>query len=154
MASFETRNNSVRVRIMRDGKKHTKTFRTREDAQVWANRVERRLGISQSIESGAHLTSMIPRRVLEALHEVNFSAQEVIGGAIDASAACGIYFLIREGEVSYIGQTKDVFLRLSKHRRDGRRFDAYNFLPCPESELDRMERMYIEAFMPKENMKF
>lgn len=59
-----------------------------------------------------------------------------------------------DGAIRYIGKTTDLHLRLSKHRRDGRAFDSYNFLPCPDSELDRMERMYIEAFMPSENMKF
>lgn len=154
MASIQQRSNGTwRAQIYRQGERRSKTFPTKVEAERWASRVDRHMHVRSEAKLGA-LLSMFPARVLAAIEAADYNVGDVLDGAIHAEQSVGIYFLIREGEVTYIGQTKDVFLRLSKHRRDGRRFDAYNFLHCPESELDRLERMYIEAFMPKENMKF
>lgn len=80
MASFETRSNSVRVRIMRGGKKVSKTFTNRPDAELWASRMERKLEVRGDLEGGRALLSMIPKRVLEAITNAEFTAADVLAG--------------------------------------------------------------------------
>lgn len=66
-------------------------------------------------------------------------------------AACGIYFLIKENHVIYVGQAINVMSRIIEHARCGRDFDTYNFIRCHRSQLDEWERAYINALMPPLN---
>lgn len=152
MASIQARGDGWRVQIRIGAKRASKCFTSRDEAERWAARKERGLALQDSAIP-RELLSLLPRRTLGALRRVDFHADDVLHGAIPAVASCGIYFLIRSGDIVYVGKTTDVFLRLSKHRRDGKVFDSYNFMPCDESDLDELERLYIEAFLPKGNFR-
>lgn len=152
MASIQQRGDTWRAQVRVMGKRSSKCFPTLEEAELWARRKERGLALRAEALPEA-LVSVLPKRVLSALRSVEFHADDVLHGAIPAMHSCGIYFLLRAGEIVYVGKTTDVFLRLSKHRRDGRVFDAYNFLPCSEDRLDELERLYIEAFLPAGNFR-
>lgn len=125
-------------------------FDTRASAEEWAARKE--LGLrGLSVKDGA--INLVPKRTLHAIASVEHGADDVLRGALPAPKSCGIYFLIRKGEIVYVGKTTDVFQRLSKHRRDGKLFDAYNFMPCREGQLDELESRYIAAFLPLGNCR-
>jgi hypothetical protein len=62
----------------------------------------------------------------------------------------GIYFLIRGGRVVYVGQSMNVLARVHTHRAT-KAFDAWHWIPCRRSELDAMERAYIDALVPELN---
>ena len=152
MASITARAKRFRAEVCVSGKRTSKTFPTMTAAQAWAQRMERSLSVRQEFEGGA-LAGLVPRRVLQAIADAEYQQSDVIAGQVPASTSCGVYFLLRHSEIVYVGQSVDVFLRLSKHRREGRDFDAFNFLPCAKEDLDRIEKMYIEAFMPKWNLR-
>jgi len=63
----------------------------------------------------------------------------------------GIYFLICEGDIVYVGQSKDVLARLGQHATAGVRFDDYRFIECDPIALDALEFHYIKRFAPKFN---
>ncbi len=86
-------------------------------------------------------------------------------------AACGVYLLLRQGEVVYAGQSVNVFGRLMSHwnalcrARLGKQaamfrtweepvidFDAVRIKRCAKSMLDREELALIQRFRPKHNV--
>jgi hypothetical protein len=152
MASFQhTPSGSWRVQIDCRGARRSKTLATREAAESWAGAVEGRLRAKHELQlAAAHtmLATMVPKRMLSAMAAVPHTLQEVLRASIPAGSFAGIYFLVKDGEVVYVGQSVDVLARISRHRRDGREFDAYTYLACEKSDLDRLESIYIAAFMP------
>jgi hypothetical protein len=75
------------------------------------------------------------------------------------SQKCGIYFLLRAGEIVYVGQSKRIEFRVETHRMEKKKdFDSYAFVECKPEELDQLEQDFIikcdteyNAQMPKGN---
>lgn len=68
--------------------------------------------------------------------------------AIPAPSFTGIYFLIQNGEIEYVGQSVDILHRISRHKREGKEFDSYAYLVCEKDRLNELEALYITALMP------
>ena len=155
MASFTKATNGWRAQVARLGVRASKVFPTRDQAEGWADMMERQiLGKSQRgnvLKENEFLASLFPRRVLAAIEDAPVMHAEIVGAAVEVPDVCGVYFLIRDGEVVYVGKSRNVLQRLTKHRRNGKRFDAYNVYHCAPENLDRYERLYITALMPVEN---
>jgi len=67
----------------------------------------------------------------------------------------GVYFLIKNGEVMYVGQSTHVEARVLKTREKSwhnHDYDAWAWLPCSKAELDATERRYITALDPPWNV--
>lgn len=62
----------------------------------------------------------------------------------------GIYFLIKEDVIVYIGQSINLAARLLEHERT-KDFDSYTFIPCDSAQLPDMEALYILKFKPSLN---
>lgn len=62
----------------------------------------------------------------------------------------GIYFLIRENKIVYVGQSKSVVARLLSHYKY-KNFDRFYYCKVNESELNDYETYYILKFAPEEN---
>ena len=95
----------------------------------------------------------------------------MLEGFVDVSASLkpGVYALVREGVVVYVGQSKRPLSRIEAHRSLwGRRqrspapdwlpikaihFDEAHILPCRVEDLDRLERALIDLYKPKYNVK-
>ncbi|MGN2247633.1 GIY-YIG nuclease family protein [Frateuria sp. GZRR35] len=97
------------------------------------------------------LAAVLPRRFIEALGKANFCHKELVDAAFPVGEQCGIYFLIRDFQVTYVGQTVRLFERLAQHKRRGRRFDSFSFIPCAAEHLDELEKTYITLLFPEEN---
>lgn len=61
----------------------------------------------------------------------------------------GIYFLIKNKKVIYIGQTKNWARRLYEHKKKG--FDSTRFMVCDKSKLRDYEVRWIRKFKPELN---
>ncbi|WP_186260300.1 phage integrase Arm DNA-binding domain-containing protein [Burkholderia gladioli] len=62
---------------------------------------------------------------------------------------CGVYFLLSQGAIVYVGQSKNVLGRIATHRAEGeKRFDRVFVVECKASELDHLEALYIDKFCP------
>lgn len=93
----------------------------------------------------------------------------MLEGFINVSAIlrCGVYALVRDGVVVYVGQSKKPLARVSAHRSNwGRKsmpawmpaslrgvlFDEVHVLPCKVEQLDALERALIELYKPRYNI--
>ena len=62
----------------------------------------------------------------------------------------GIYFLIKEKKIVYIGQSTNIFTRITTHAKY-KKFDSYSYIPCDQSILDKLESLYIHVYQPELN---
>ena len=94
----------------------------------------------------------------------------VLDGFVDVSVMLmpGVYALVRNGVVVYVGQSKRPLARISTHKSNwGRKampawmpaslrgvlFDEVHVLPCRLEELDRVEAAMIELYKPRYNIR-
>lgn len=155
LAYIRELNGQWRVEVARRGTRKSRTFLTEAEGRAWGNLTEARLLRRHQREQAAResaLASAIPRRVLDAINDTSYAANEVAEHAIPCGTNCGVYFLVLKGEVVYVGQSVDILNRISKHRRAGKEFDAYNFIECAREDAPKVEADYIMAFMPTLNL--
>jgi len=66
----------------------------------------------------------------------------------------GIYLLKQKDTVVYVGQSIDVDLRLSVHKKEElKEFDNVYIIECDRENLDSAEAFYIHYYMPKYNKR-
>lgn len=65
---------------------------------------------------------------------------------------CGVYFLIDESEVTYIGQSKNVVARVGQHMAAGKRFTEFTYIKCTPENLNIYERRLILLYKPRDNI--
>lgn len=58
----------------------------------------------------------------------------------------GLYFLIKDEKVVYVGQTKNLSARMAGHLNKD--YDKYRFIQCPEHLLKHYENRWILRFSP------
>jgi len=63
----------------------------------------------------------------------------------------GVYELVSNGEVIYVGQSINVDRRIKEH--SDKVFDAVNIHECEECELDSLEVSYIKKYLPVLNIR-
>ena len=76
------------------------------------------------------------------------SEDELVAAGQPHHPVSGIYFLISENRVQYVGQANDVDRRLAEHWRDGRRWEAVTVIECDTKHLDAVESAYIHRLAP------
>lgn len=80
--------------------------------------------------------------------------QEIVAkamGSAELFSASGVYFLVKKNKVIYVGQSTNVFSRVSSHT-SVKDFDGWCFVPCePGKALDLLESLYIHFLRPPEN---
>ena len=68
-----------------------------------------------------------------------------------------VYFLIKAGEIVYIGQSRNVYKRINEHKQKGKiRFSSYALIVPPSLEHENIlleERRYIAKYTPIHNIK-
>lgn len=74
---------------------------------------------------------------------------EIIKKAKLYEQSCGVYFLIKDDEIIYIGQSINIAHRIASHR--DKDFDSMAFIGCLKTDLDVLESLYILAYRPKLN---
>ena len=60
----------------------------------------------------------------------------------------GVYFLIRDSELVYIGQSKNVYRRVASHSI---KHDKFWYVECKAQDLDEIESAYIHIYKPPLN---
>ncbi|MFA5401424.1 MAG: hypothetical protein WC359_13325 [Dehalococcoidia bacterium] len=64
----------------------------------------------------------------------------------------GIYFLLKDNEIVYVGKSDNVMKRISQHIvADEKMFDSYCVLPVKDEDLSTVEARYIWEFAPRHN---
>ena len=72
---------------------------------------------------------------------------------VDKVCVVGIYFLLQDGEIVYVGQSKSsVHERIAHHKSKGeKKFDSVCIMEFPEEETNDWEAFYIMKFAPMYN---
>lgn len=83
-------------------------------------------------------TLYLPEDIVEAATSV--------GGLLNS----GIYFLIKDEKIIYVGQSISVLSRVKDHQ-NYRDFDHFTCIPCPKEHLDMLESLYIHFLRPEQN---
>lgn len=71
--------------------------------------------------------------------------------SLDVPRLVGVYLLVRDGEIVYVGQSNDVVGRIIEHRKSGKQFTDTMFLALPEELLCSYEGALIRALRPRLN---
>ena len=76
----------------------------------------------------------------------------VLARAIPMRTGIGVYFLIREGVIVYVGKSVNVMARIAAHYAD-KAFDSYTWVRCSRAKMAQLELDYIDLFMPEYNFQ-
>ena len=76
-------------------------------------------------------------------------AEDIIQHALPWKKSSGVYFLVHDNEIVYVGQSVHIYSRIAQHQ--DKTFDRYAFVPCKEELLDVLESLYIHVLKPKLN---
>lgn len=93
-------------------------------------------------------------------HRFLFNGEHVLASAVayelgDGPNCGGVYFLIYQNEIVYVGISCDISARLVQHWRDGRAFDRYWCIGgLPEGFAHLVETFYIHVLQPVGNEKY
>lgn len=80
------------------------------------------------------------------------TAEGITAAAICLKQTSGVYFLIADGEIVYVGKSTNVESRLVNHSfTKAGQFDSYFVIEAPEKFLRDLECRYITALRPKLN---
>lgn len=73
----------------------------------------------------------------------------IVAQAVPFVEVIGVYFLICDGKIVYIGQSVNIFKRLYEHKKDQTKiWDKYAYIECEAGELDIVEALYIFKYEP------
>lgn len=75
---------------------------------------------------------------------------EILDGCQPWGKSVGVYFLIKDGCVVYVGQSVSIYSRISTHQ-SSKDFDSIAWVECDSSVLDKLESLYIHALRPSLN---
>jgi excisionase family DNA binding protein len=102
-------------------------------------------------EIDAAMGALPSKAVLPLSDQTLMDEAEIVSASVSLRASeSGIYFLIKGRKVVYVGQSRNVIVRLAQHVKDSKKvFDAWVWFPCPRGKLSRLETVYIKKFKPK-----
>lgn len=75
--------------------------------------------------------------------------EEILDMSRPVHKLCGVYFLIQNEDIVYIGQSTNIFGRLASH--SDKQFTHVTALLVPREHLNFVESVYILAMRPKLN---
>lgn len=68
-----------------------------------------------------------------------------------AQPLVGVYLLMLNGRIVYVGSSINMSQRVADHRKNGRPFDKAFYIAVSERERQELERVLIEAINPPQN---
>lgn len=77
---------------------------------------------------------------------------EIVSRADRRIQLSGIYFLVKDGRIVYVGQAQDVDVRIAQHRKT-KDFDEFTYIQAMGDQLDLLESIYIHHFRPELNAR-
>jgi hypothetical protein len=121
------------------------SWQERNLAKEVANLEAKKKGLLKEIDFlSGNLSDISP-----VLSQTNFSLvpiNEIVRKSSSYGNVCGVYFLIKNSEIVYIGQSINIAARITSHK--DKDFDSVSYVTCKRSELDILESLYIIAYNP------
>lgn len=111
--------------------------------------------VVQARRAGAHLENGIPKIRRGVIDEIGlFEKSTILAAARSIKPVVGIYFLVDGSRIVYVGQSRDILLRLSAHLKDDEKvFTSFAVVEAEPHELDELEAKYIAKFTPGLNKR-
>lgn len=120
--------------------------------QIWIKAPDGRILIDMEVYPTWDEESYIRQRKQEQ-DDLLKSEDDIVKQSKAAQAVSGVYFLIDEGRVVYVGESGNVHARVACHIRDGGKdFTRIHIIPCNEAERRTLEKAYIKKFNPPLNV--
>ncbi|WP_208324740.1 hypothetical protein [Modicisalibacter xianhensis] len=120
----------------------------------------------RTIEAAKAELAELERLISARRHEVKWSElsveltgerllteDEIVAGKKPFEDHSGVYFLIKDNQVVYVGQSVNVMNRVRVHSKD-RDFDSYAIILVDTAYLDIVESLYIHLLNPPQNGRF
>lgn len=110
-----------------------------------------------SLSSALGLEKMIEIELFSQVYQIDdtelLSAETIINKSQEVSTYCGVYFLLYENNIVYVGSSKNIHQRLTSHQGlfSEKKFDKVFFVEIEEEKREYFEAKYILKFMPKYN---
>jgi hypothetical protein len=92
--------------------------------------------------------------VLDHINGIIFGNSSIKKISSELLLCCGIYFLIKENAIVYVGQSVNVAARIVAHKNDGKDFDEVRFIKCKKEVLDEREMFFIRLLKPELNGEY
>ena len=89
------------------------------------------------------------KTALTLTNKILLSETEIVSAANPYELSTGVYFLVGGDRVVYVGQSVNVYARISQHH--DKLFDSFAFIPCEKSILNALESLYIHVLRPPLN---
>ncbi|QJR79660.1 hypothetical protein CA267_002020 [Alteromonas pelagimontana] len=130
-------------------------FEERENAE---NRIADLRAIEQQLETSidelkSKLSSLELAQAADCKLGFALLSQEALAKSASRSIPkSGVYFLLQDDEVVYVGQGTSVLTRIGNHIADPEKeFNGYCFIECEPESMNLLESVYIHLFAPKHN---
>lgn len=127
--------------------------KARMDAMAYAGGLQAKVRALESQLHALERIEVISKAHCSLTNKKLLAANEIINAASPWHGASGVYFLIENEEIVYIGQSTNVFQRIGEHFRN-KKFSRYAYIPCVAQGLDILESLYIHLYRPILNGKF
>jgi len=73
---------------------------------------------------------------------------EIVAVSEPYKIMCGVYFLVSNDRVVYVGQSVNIPARVAQHKTSGKTFDRVAFVECEKEWLNVLESLYIHVLRP------
>lgn len=147
MASITKTASGWRVQLFCRGIRASSSFRTKAEAAAWAATKENEIRSGQVPEGYSKPKKKRPLQPEPQDVSPLKSKAAILAAAREATLFPAVYFLIKDGEIMYVGETTNIFWRIASHLLV-RQFDSFSYIPCKKERLRKLEARYIQEFQP------
>ena len=105
--------------------------------------------LEQNFEETLQRMELFSQSAMSLTNKTLLSEQEIVESASKWKKATGIYFLIKDSKVVYVGQSVHIYSRIASHY--DKEFDSFAYIPCDQELLDKLESLYIHVLRPERN---
>ena len=89
---------------------------------------------------------LVNKTSLSLSSKAMLTEEDIVKSSAPWATAMGVYFLIYKNKVVYVGQSTNVYARITAHH--DKTFDSFAFIQCEATTLDGLESLYIHVFRP------
>lgn len=122
----------------------------KENAQKYADGLRDEIESLESRRSELDLINTMDTLSAALTGKTLLRQDEIVASSVPYCEVCGVYFLINDDQVVYVGQSLNVYSRIAQHKNN-KQFERFAFIPCPPTVLDRLESIYIHCLRPTLN---
>ena len=144
--AYETRKRNIAAREAEQERARLLGIRIKFGLEEDIRVLQEKLGALKTVELFSSALPVISQRYL-------LTEEEIVSSSIEWKLPSGVYFLICDSSVVYVGQSVNVFSRIGTHANE-KKFDRFAFVPCEPSMLNKLESLYIHMLRPRLNGSF